>query len=114
MASVRAMITRSGSARASSAALILASQSAAGITALPAMWPQRFGNTWSSMNSPATPAFSYSRTARATLVTLPKPVSASASSGSGLASQKREYISDNSVSESCDESGRPSSVAVAP
>ena len=57
-ASVRAMITKSGSWRASSAALIFAIQSAVGITALPAMWPQRFGNTWSSMNRPATPAFS--------------------------------------------------------
>jgi len=64
------------------AALIFAIHSAVGTTAFPAMWPQRFGKTWSSMNNPATPAFSYSRTARATLVTLPNPVSASASSGS--------------------------------
>ena len=62
-ASVRAMITKSGSSRASSAALILPSHSAGGTTALPVMWPQRFGNTWSSMKRPATPAFSYRRTA---------------------------------------------------
>ena len=108
------MITKSGSSRASSAALIFASHSAGGTTALPAMWPQRLGKTWSSMKRPATPAFSYRRTARATLVTLPKPVSASASIGSAVASQKREYMSASSVSDSCDESGRPSSVAVAP
>jgi hypothetical protein len=94
--------------------LIFAIHSAVGTTALPAMWPQRFGKTWSSMNNPATPAFSYRCTARATLVTLPNPVSASASSGSDVASQKREYMSASSLSDSCEESGRPSSVAVAP
>ncbi len=50
---------------------------------------------------------------RATLVTLPKPVSASARIGSEVASARRSYIDAISVSESCDESGAPSSVAVA-
>ena len=43
IASVRATIIRSGSVRASTAALILPTISAAGITSLPSKWPQRFG-----------------------------------------------------------------------
>ena len=42
------MMKKSLLRRAPTAALIFATMSAAGITSLPAMWPQRFGATWSS------------------------------------------------------------------
>src|SRR5471030_259663 len=47
-ASVRAMMRKSGSWRASTAALILATASSVEITSLPEKWPQRLGATWSS------------------------------------------------------------------
>ncbi len=40
-----AITTKSGSTRASTAAFIFATMSAAGITCFPARWPQRFGKT---------------------------------------------------------------------
>ena len=76
------MMTKSGSVRYSDAARILSQNSSVGITCLPAMCPHFLGATWSSMWRPATPAFSYSRTVRTTLSTLPYPVSASATTGS--------------------------------
>src|ERR687884_39293 len=42
-ASVRDMITKAGSRRASAAARIFCAASSAEITSLPFMWPQRFG-----------------------------------------------------------------------
>jgi len=45
--------------------------SAAGTSALPPMWPQRLGSTWSSMCAAATPALTYSSVVRATLKMLP-------------------------------------------
>ena len=76
-ASVRAMITKSGSRRADTAALILATISPADTSTLPDRWPQRLGNSWSSRWRPATPASSKRRTVRSTLTASPKPVSAS-------------------------------------
>src|SRR6266508_5546681 len=70
-ASVRAMMTRSGSVRYSLAARILSQNPCVGMICLPAMWPHFLGATWSSMCSPATPARSYSRTVRTTFSTLP-------------------------------------------
>src|SRR6266436_239070 len=70
-ASVRAMMTKSGSVRYSLAARILSQNSWVGMICLPAMWPHFFGATWSSMCNPATPARSYSRTVRTTFRTLP-------------------------------------------
>ena len=75
------MITKSGSVRASAAARIFSTNSPASMTVLPVRWPQRLGNSWSSRWRPATPARWYSATVRCTLKALPKPVSASATSG---------------------------------
>jgi hypothetical protein len=65
------MISSSPSPRASTAARTFSTISAASITSLPSMWPQRLGATWSSMCSAATPAAAYSRTVRITLSGLP-------------------------------------------
>src|SRR5207253_2798742 len=46
-------------------------ETSAEMSALPAMWPQRFGRTWSSMCAPATPAFTYSSAMRWTLKRFP-------------------------------------------
>ena len=54
-----------------SAARSLASHSSVGTTCLPAMWPHRFGHTWSSRNMPAAPAGSHSSTVRMVLSGLP-------------------------------------------
>ena len=87
IASVRATISRSGSVRASTAALIFATISAAGITSLPSKWPQRLGNTWSSIWIASAPARSSVCTVRRMLSALPKPVSASTISGPGNTSR---------------------------
>ncbi len=63
-ASVRAMMMKSGSRRASTAAFTFCTISFAGITLFPAMCPQRFGQTWSSNMTAATPAFSKARVAK--------------------------------------------------
>jgi hypothetical protein len=65
------MMTKSGSVRASTAALILPAISSAEISSLPTMCPHRFGLIWSSMWMPATPAASNSWTVRITLMALP-------------------------------------------
>ena len=57
--------------RRPTAARSLASQSSLGTTCLPAMWPQRLGQTWSSRNMPDAPACSHSSTVRTTLSGLP-------------------------------------------
>ena len=56
-ASVRAMTTSPPpcSSRASQAARTRATASARGTTALTPVWPQRFGETWSSIITPAAP-----------------------------------------------------------
>ncbi len=55
--SVRALMMKSLSNRSRTAAQarILPAISSAGMTSLPAMWPQRLGKTWSSMFMPARP-----------------------------------------------------------
>ena len=59
IASVRAMIIMPpGSRRAAQATRIFCTMSSSAIRRLPAMWPQRFGNSWSSNWSAATPASS--------------------------------------------------------
>jgi hypothetical protein len=69
--SVRAMMTKSGSSRASHAARILPTISSSGTRALFSMCPHFLGKIWSSRWMPATPAASYSRTVRMTLTALP-------------------------------------------
>jgi len=63
-ASVREMMMKSGSRRASHAAFTFCTISSAGMTLLPAMCPQRLGHTWSSNMTAATPAFSNARVAK--------------------------------------------------
>jgi len=58
MASVRALMMKSGSFFALTAASIFLHISCTLITSLPRMWPQRLGQTWSSMLMPTTPASS--------------------------------------------------------
>jgi hypothetical protein len=95
-ASVRAMITRP-SCRASHAARSLPTISACETTALPAKWPQRLGNTWSSSCTAATPMRSKARTVRVTFTALPNPVSISAITGSDVASTMCQTASRTSV-----------------
>ena len=70
-ASLRAMITKSGSCRAATAARIFETYASRLISSLLSRWPQRFGETWSSMWIAATPRASNSRTVRVTLSSLP-------------------------------------------
>ena len=79
--SVRAMIRKFGSRRASTAARMRLMAVSRSTTFLPSRWPQRFGLTWSSMWQPARPASSSSWTVRATFIGSPKPVSASTIAG---------------------------------
>ena len=69
--SVRDMMTRSGVSRASAAARIFSAPSSAETTSLPIMWPQRLGQSWSSIMTPATPARSKARMVKCTLTALP-------------------------------------------
>ena len=70
-ASVRAMMSMSGSSRVATAAWILPTISSVLITSGALMKGQLGGCFWSSMNRPATPVFSYSRTVRITFMALP-------------------------------------------
>ena len=70
-ASVRAMRKKSGVRRASTAARIFETNSSREMTSLPSRWPQRLGETWSSMWMAATPRASYSRTVRVMFSSLP-------------------------------------------
>ena len=97
MASVRAMIRRSRSRRVSTAAFTFSTISAAGITSLPAKCPQRLGKTWSSICSASAPARSSSSTVRTMFRGLPKPVSASTTSGPGNAARIAATCSASSV-----------------
>jgi hypothetical protein len=80
-ASVRAAMTKAGSRRAATAALIRRTAVSRSVTSLPSRCPQRLGLTWSSMCSPATPASSRTATVRAAFIGSPNPVSASTSDG---------------------------------
>ena len=60
--SVRDLMMKSGSRRASAAARISPTPSSSEMTSLPFMWPQRLGHTWSSIMTPASPASSKPRT----------------------------------------------------
>ena len=73
------------SVRASAAALIRSTISAASTSALPGRWPQRLMPTWSSRWQPAAPARVISRIVRPIMNAPPQPVSASTSSGSSVA-----------------------------
>ena len=55
-ASVRAMMTKPGSVRASTAALMRSTISSLETSSLPGRWPQRLAPTWSSMCIAAAPA----------------------------------------------------------
>ena len=110
--SVRAMMTSSGSRRASTAARILLIAVSASTTALPSRCPQRFGLTWSSRCRPATPASSSSCTVRATFIGSPKPVSASTRVGRSLMRLIWWARWATSVSVVSPMSGRPSSAAM--
>ncbi|CAB4843344.1 unannotated protein [freshwater metagenome] len=82
IASVRAMIEKLSSVRASTAALIRSTISDVLTTSLLGRCPQRFAPTWSSMCIAAAPALIKSLTVRAILkADVPKPVSASTKSG---------------------------------
>ena len=93
--------------RVAAAARILRTASSRPITSRPATWPQRFGATWSSRCIPATPARMYSSTVRTTLMALPKPVSASAITGTRTAAAMRRAFSAISVRVISPASGRP-------
>ena len=56
------MISVSSDRRAATAARTLITISPAGITSFPSMWPQRFGETWSSICTAFAPTASSSRT----------------------------------------------------
>ena len=77
-------MTKPGSRRAATAALIRRTATCASTTSLPSRWPQRLGLTWSSMCSPAAPASSSSCTVRAAFIGSPNPVSASTRAGSAV------------------------------
>ncbi|CFN82054.1 Uncharacterised protein [Bordetella pertussis] len=106
-ASVRAMMRKSSSRRASAAALIFDTISDSGATLLPAKWPQRLGNTWSSSWMASAPARSSTRTVCHTLTALPKPVSASTIRGNSTASRMREVASATSRKPMMPRSGAP-------
>ena len=82
--SVRAMIRKFGSRRASTAARMRLIAVSSSTTALPSRCPQRFGLIWSSMCVPARPASSSVWIVRATFIGSPKPVSASMIAGSSV------------------------------
>ena len=84
MASVRAMMTKSGSDLESRAALIFTVDSSIGRQYLPARWPHRLGKRWSSIWMPATPVFSNSSTVRVVIMALPYASSASAITGTSM------------------------------
>ncbi|OIQ67055.1 hypothetical protein GALL_513700 [mine drainage metagenome] len=88
--------------------------SSIGMTSRPSMWPHLLGETWSSSWMPQTPAFSYSLTARFTLMALPKPVSPSASTGIFTASAISPARFSISLIVSKPTSGAPSTLAEAP
>jgi hypothetical protein len=95
-ASVRAMMTKSLSIFASTAAFTRSTISDLLTMALPGRWPQRFCMTWSSMCTAATPARVRARTARAMLKAPPQPVSMSTSRGRPVTSVMRRASTSTS------------------
>ena len=106
-ASVRAMITKLGSVRASTAALMRSTISSILTTALLGLWPQRFCDTWSSMCTAATPTFSNSLMVRAMLNAPPQPVSISTNKGTCVAEVMRPASISTSFIEVMPKSGKP-------
>ena len=113
-ASVRAMMTKAGSCRASTAALMRSDISSAGTRALPGRWPQRLVCTWSSRCIPAAPDLMRSCVVRAMLNAAPQPVSASTSSGRSVAAVMRRTSSQTSFSEVIPRSGSPNEAFATP
>ena len=97
-ASVRAIITKFSSTRASTAALMRSTISSLETMALFGRCPQRFCATWSSIWTAATPARSKLRIVRAILNAPPQPTSMSTSKGvSTLSVIRRASISTSSI-----------------
>ncbi|CAJ6558746.1 Uncharacterised protein [Burkholderia pseudomallei] len=113
-ASVRAMITKVSSVRASTAALIRSTISPAGTHSLPGRWPQRFWPTWSSRCTAPTPALMNERIVRAMLNAPPQPVSMSTSSGRFVAFVIRFASTSTSSIVLMPRSGMPSEFAATP
>src|SRR5688572_9208379 len=109
--SVRAMMRKFGSRRASAAARMRLVAVSRSTTFLPSRWPQRLGLNWSSMWQPASPAFSSSWTLRATFMGSPKPVSASTMAGRSVMRAICPARVATSVSVVSPMSGRPRSLA---
>ena len=113
-ASVLAMIRKSPWPFAETAALMFSTIRSVVTSFLPSRCPHRFGKTWSSRCIPAAPARSYSCTARTIISSSPYPVSASATTGSPLASHTSRIVRQTSVNVSMPTSGTPAAFAVAP
>ena len=109
------MITKPGSVRASTAALMRSAISSVETSSLPGRWPQRLAPTWSSMCIAAAPALISERVVRATLKALaPKPVSTSTSSGRSQTSVMRRMSISTSSRLEMPRSGMPSEPAATP
>ena len=85
-----------------------------GMTSLPAKWPQRLGNTWSSSWMALAPRRCSARTVRRTLSGPPNPVSASTTIGIVTASRMASTVSPSSVRLISPRSGTPSRALVTP
>ncbi|MCY1447035.1 hypothetical protein D9M71_636370 [compost metagenome] len=114
-ASVRAMITKLSSLRASTAALMRSTISCWLTISLFGRWPQRLAPTWSSIWMAAAPNLLIERTVRATLkAEAPKPVSTSTSSGRSHTSVMRRTSVSTSSRPVMPRSGRPREPAATP
>ncbi len=112
---MRAMMTKDGSVRASTAALIRSHISSFETSSLPGRWPQRLAPTWSSMCIAAAPNLMSAFVVRATLNALaPKPVSTSTSSGRSQTSVIRRMSVRTSSRPEIPRSGIPSEPAATP
>ena len=98
---------KSGSVRASTAALMRSTISSTGTISLLGRWPQRFCATWSSMCTAAAPAFSISRIVLAILNAPPQPVSMSTSKGKSQADVIRCTSTNTSFNDVMPKSGKP-------
>ena len=114
-ASVRAITTKEGSVRASTAALMRSTISSPLTSSLPGRWPQRLAPTWSSICIAAAPALMSERVVRATLKALtPNPVSTSTSNGRSQTSVMRQTSVSTSSRLEMPRSGMPSELAATP
>ena len=114
-ASVRAMITKESSLRASTAALMRSTISCCETISLFGLWPQRLAPTWSSICIAAAPNLIIDFTVRATLnAEEPKPVSTSTSSGRSQTSVIRRTSVSTSSRPLIPRSGRPREPAATP